>query len=158
MKDLGERIKEYRTSMKMTQADFACRLGVTGASVSAYENGTRLPSYDILIRIANILGVSTDSLLGRRGMGSVTLDVSRLTQEQREVSFREQQTCLPITTVCRAAAYPGKKRSKRGADGCQLPFLKRKRELHLCSSLGAYRVQSAEEKDWEASSTPAASK
>ena len=46
MKDLGERIKEYRTSMKMTQADFACRLGVTGASVSAYENGTRLPSYD----------------------------------------------------------------------------------------------------------------
>ena len=52
MKDLGERIKEYRTSMKMTQADFACRLGVTGASVSAYENGTRLPSYDILIRIA----------------------------------------------------------------------------------------------------------
>ena len=48
MKDLGERIKEYRTSMKMTQADFACRLGVTGASVSAYENGTRLPSYDIL--------------------------------------------------------------------------------------------------------------
>ena len=27
MKDLGERIKEYRTSMKMTQADFACRLG-----------------------------------------------------------------------------------------------------------------------------------
>ena len=78
MKDLGERIKEYRTSMKMTQADFACRLGVTGASVSAYENGTRLPSYDILIRIA----------LGRRGMGSVTLDVSRLTQEQRGILQR----------------------------------------------------------------------
>ena len=89
MKDLGERIKEYRTSMKMTQADFACRLGVTGASVSAYENGTRLPSYDILIRIANILGVSTDSLLGRRGMGSVTLDVSRLTQEQRGILFAD---------------------------------------------------------------------
>ena len=154
MKDLGERIKEYRTSMKMTQADFACRLGVTGASVSAYENGTRLPSYDILIRIANILGVSTDSLLGRRGMGSVTLDVSRLTQEQRGIL----QRTADLFAVCRAAAYPGKKRSKRGADGCQLPFLERKRELHRCSSLGAYRDQSAEEKDWEASSTPAASK
>ena len=45
-------------------------------------------SYDILIRIANILGVSTDSLLGRRGMGSVTLDVSRLTQEQRGILQR----------------------------------------------------------------------
>ena len=90
--------------MKMTQADFACRLGVTGASVSAYENRTRLPSYDILIRIANILGVSTDSLLGRRRMGSVTLDVSRLTQEQRRYPSENKRTCLPITTVCQAAA------------------------------------------------------
>ena len=32
MKDLGERIKEYRTSMKMTQADFACRLGERDAA------------------------------------------------------------------------------------------------------------------------------
>ena len=63
MKDLGERIKEYRTSMKMTQADFACRLGVTGASVSAYENGTRLPSYDILIRIAKCDTRSRNKLL-----------------------------------------------------------------------------------------------
>ena len=83
MKNLGEKIREYRTSIKMTQADFAWRLGVTGASVSAYENGTRLPSYDVLIRIANILGVSTDALLGRRNNGDVTIDVTPLTNEQR---------------------------------------------------------------------------
>ena len=157
MKDLGERIKEYRTSMKMTQADFACRLGVTGASVSAYENGTRLPSYDILIRIANILGVSTDSLLGRRGMGSVTLDVSRLTQEQRGILQRTADLFADYNRLS-GGGVSGEKEEQRGADGCQLPFLERKRELHRCSSLGAYRVQSAEEKDWEASSTPAASK
>ena len=48
MEILGEKIKEYRTSIKMTQQDFAYRLGVTGASVSAYENGTRTPSFDVL--------------------------------------------------------------------------------------------------------------
>ena len=64
MNRIGERMREYRRSIKMTQADFASRLGVTGAAVSAYETGNRLPSYEVLVKIANILGVSTDALLG----------------------------------------------------------------------------------------------
>ena len=39
MNRIGERMREYRRSIKMTQADFASRLGVTGAAVSAYETG-----------------------------------------------------------------------------------------------------------------------
>ena len=58
MNRIGERMREYRRSIKMTQADFASRLGVTGAAVSAYETGNRLPSYEVLVKIANILGVS----------------------------------------------------------------------------------------------------
>ena len=50
----------------MTQADFAYRLGVTGASVSAYEDGRRTPSFDVLVRIAHILGVTTNDLVGRK--------------------------------------------------------------------------------------------
>lgn len=85
MEILGEKIKEYRTSIKMTQQDFAYRLGVTGASVSAYENGTRTPSFDVLVRIANILGVTTDDLLGRKKSHNITIDVTDLTNEQRKV-------------------------------------------------------------------------
>ena len=83
--DIGEKIKEYRTSLKMTQADFAYRLGVTGASVSAYENGTRLPSYEILVKISNILGVSIDDLLGKQNSGAITVDISSLTPMQRNI-------------------------------------------------------------------------
>ena len=85
MEILGEKIKEYRTSIKMTQQDFAYRLGVTGASVYAYENGTRTPSFDVLVRIANILGVTTDDLLGRKKSHKITIDVTDLTNEQRKV-------------------------------------------------------------------------
>ncbi|UQT50618.1 helix-turn-helix domain-containing protein [Flavonifractor plautii] len=108
----------------MTQADFACRLGVTGASVSAYENGTRLPSYDILIRIANILGVSTDSLLGRRGMGSVTLDVSRLTQEQRGILQRTADLFADYNRLS-GGGVSGEKRSKGELTVVSSPFEKR---------------------------------
>ena len=85
MKSLGERIREYRTSNKMTQTDFAIRLGITGASVSAYENGTRLPSYEVLIKIANVLGVSTDELLGRKEPTKVTVDITNLSPRERNV-------------------------------------------------------------------------
>lgn len=85
IENMGDKIREFRTSINMTQADFAWRLGVTGASVSAYENGVRVPSYPVLIRIANILGVTTDALLGRRKNGDVTIDITPLNKWQREV-------------------------------------------------------------------------
>jgi transcriptional regulator with XRE-family HTH domain len=62
MVDIGNKIKELRTEQKMTQSDLAERLGVTKSSISSYENGSRLPSYDILLKIARIFKVSTDIL------------------------------------------------------------------------------------------------
>ena len=106
MKRIGDKIKKYRTDLGMTQQDFASRLGVTGVSVSAYENGTRTPSFDVLIRIANILGVTTDDLLDRRRSGSVTVDITGLTLTQRKV----------IQDV--VAAFVQANRSAPAADGC----------------------------------------
>lgn len=80
MIELGTRIKELRSTKKMTQAEFAERLGVTKSAVSSYENGSRLPSYDILIKIARIFKVSTDNLLGYSTKS--TIDVTGLTQKQ----------------------------------------------------------------------------
>lgn len=85
---IGEKIRMYRISINMTQAEFAQRLGVTGASVSAYENGVRSPSFDVLIKISNILGISTDELLGRTKKSGQTMDVSGLNEEQI-VSLRQ---------------------------------------------------------------------
>jgi len=61
---IGEQIKRLRTSKKMTQSELSNRINVTKATISAYENGTRQPSYDILIKIAAFFNVSTDYLLG----------------------------------------------------------------------------------------------
>lgn len=104
MDDLGMKIRKYRTTMKLSQAEFAQRLGVTGAAVSAYENGTRQPSYGTLLRIANVLGASVDELLGRTGQHRRTIDVSELTSEQIQLL---QQT---------AEQFAGYNRLRRAAD------------------------------------------
>lgn len=82
MVGMGDRIKELRTNQKMTQAEFAARLGVTKSAVSSYENSSRLPSYDILIKMARIFKVSTDVLLGQAEGVRTLLDVTGLTRPQ----------------------------------------------------------------------------
>lgn len=83
MHSVGERIKELRNARNMTQNEFAERINVTKSSVSAYENGTRLPSYDVLIKIARLFKVSTDNLLGYSEKS--VIDVTGLTRKQINV-------------------------------------------------------------------------
>lgn len=60
---LSVRLKELRTNRNLTQAQVAQYVGVTRAVISAYETDIRQPSYDILIRLALLYGVTTDYLL-----------------------------------------------------------------------------------------------
>ena len=62
---LGYRLRELRKDSKMSQEDLGKLLGVTKVSISGYENGTRIPSLDILHGILDVFGISADYLLGR---------------------------------------------------------------------------------------------
>lgn len=61
--NFGVKLKELRTSQKLTQQQLADRLGVAKSVVSYYESGDRYPSYDVLVRIAHVFHTSTDYLL-----------------------------------------------------------------------------------------------
>ena len=60
---MSVRLRELRTNKKLTQAQVAQYVGVTRGVISAYETDIRQPSYDILIRLALLYGVTTDYLL-----------------------------------------------------------------------------------------------
>lgn len=62
---LGYRLRELRKENNMSQENLGKLLGVTKVSVCGYENGTRIPSLDILNGILDVFGVSADYLLGR---------------------------------------------------------------------------------------------
>ncbi len=80
MVDFGNSLKTLRLRDKMTQAQLAQKLNLTKSVISAYENGLRLPSYDVLIHIAKIFKVSTDYLLGIENKQEI--DLSGLSQEE----------------------------------------------------------------------------
>lgn len=61
---LANRIKELRKNEKLTQREFAKKVGCTAATLSAYENGSKSPSLDIVKGIAEKCNVSLDWLCG----------------------------------------------------------------------------------------------
>lgn len=60
---LGERIRERRQEIGLTQDDLAKILEVTPQHISAIENDKRLPSLEFLVKLAKTLKVTTDYLL-----------------------------------------------------------------------------------------------
>lgn len=59
------RIKEVREREGYSRKDFAIELGVPYSTLTNYENGTREPPYDFLLKIAHIFGTTVDYLLCR---------------------------------------------------------------------------------------------
>lgn len=77
---LGSKIRELRTKYNLTQAELAKQVGVSKATVTAYEGDLRQPSYDVLTKLANVFKVSIDSFVLNRSES--VLDVSDLEPEQ----------------------------------------------------------------------------
>lgn len=76
----GDRLKTLRIANKMSQKELAERICIAKSVISFYESGDRMPSYDVLIKIAAIFHTSTDFLLGIENKRSV--DVTGLSEEE----------------------------------------------------------------------------
>ena len=85
---VGDRLKEYRKSLGMSQADLARKSNVSAAYVSELESGLgKRPSGEILLRLANALEVTIADLLGqdiRPGDGAPPVPDPRLLAFARE--------------------------------------------------------------------------
>lgn len=65
MKTIGEKIQILREERNLKQKELAELAGITEATLSRYENGKREPKGEIISKLATVLNVSTDYLLGR---------------------------------------------------------------------------------------------
>ena len=60
----GKRLKEIRKKAHITQQQLGEMVGVTKVSICCYENGTRTPTLETLIDLADNLNVHLNYLLG----------------------------------------------------------------------------------------------
>lgn len=62
---LGGKIKELRQERGITQTELAAKLNMSKQAVSNWENDNIMPSIEMLLKIADFFGVTTDYLLER---------------------------------------------------------------------------------------------
>ena len=78
---IGTKIQNRRRALKMTQEEFAEKIGISFNYVGMIERGLRVPKLETFIKIANVLGVTSDYLLA---------DYITAKSEQVEKELRER--------------------------------------------------------------------
>ncbi|MDE5978204.1 MAG: helix-turn-helix domain-containing protein [Turicibacter sp.] len=66
MTTIGNSISKVRKEAGLTQQQVANHLNVVRTSISNWENGTRTPDAEILVKLAELFNVSVDYLLGKQ--------------------------------------------------------------------------------------------
>ncbi|TBU98931.1 helix-turn-helix transcriptional regulator [Stutzerimonas kirkiae] len=67
MNAFSKSLRSARLSAGLTQEQLGFEVGVTKASVSAWENAREFPSFTVLLRLREVLDMSLDALVGEAG-------------------------------------------------------------------------------------------
>lgn len=84
---IGLRIKEIREQLNLSQNRFGYKLGISGKTISAYENGRALPPLLVLEKLTKVFGINLVSIEGnKKGELSDRLrDIESKISEIREI-------------------------------------------------------------------------
>lgn len=87
MSVIGEQIKKIRIEKEITQEQLGELIGVTTQAVSRWERGGT-PDAELLPRISDVLGVSTDALFGREEQSYTMALARRICCMSQEDAYR----------------------------------------------------------------------
>ncbi len=114
MASVGERIREIRERLRLTQEELATRSGVSKGFLSDVENDKSGPSAEYLLRIANALGASVDYLLKGENAEAQMAAPVMIPQELSKVAEELRLTYAQTLQVLAAHNAMVAKRSERG--------------------------------------------
>lgn len=82
--EIGEKLKNYRTSAGMAQEQLAEEINVSRQTISNWENGKSLPDVISLIKISDLYQISLDELLKGDGkmMDKIKKDTNTVKSNQ----------------------------------------------------------------------------
>ena len=95
--EFAERLKTLRKQVKLTQAQIAEKLNISQQAYASWERGTKKPTQENLVKIAQVLNVSVDYLVGNLEeddeLDNIELlfrmNSKGLTEEEKEIFKRE---------------------------------------------------------------------
>ena len=100
MEDFAERLRELRTARGLTQTRLAELLGMPARSYNRWERGGHVPHLAMALKIADILQVTLDELVGRNEPSSNPLirnhELHQLVQEVDGLPDEDQRALMTV--------------------------------------------------------------
>ena len=98
---LGHIISELRKKKKLTQKEFADKLGISDKAVSRWETGNSYPDLDMLFRISKFFNISFENLLTARMVDDGTDDelTQNIFKEFRKHSQKVKRIVLAFIII-----------------------------------------------------------
>lgn len=98
--NFGATLRRTRIQKDMTQRELGEATGVTTVTIGNWERGVRLPSFELLAKLADALDTNADVLLGRENYGEIRKDSRTGTLIDQFQALDEHGKTL-VETVCR---------------------------------------------------------
>lgn len=89
--EFSERLKTLRKEAGLTQVDVAGKLGISQPAYASWERGVKKPTQDNLVKIAQVLNVSVDYLVGNSEEKSAELDNIELLFRMNSKGLSEEE-------------------------------------------------------------------
>ena len=96
---LGNILKKLRKEKGITQEELGKILGVTTSMVGMYETNARKPSYEVLLKMADYFGVSTDYLLGKSSdqkEGEMETEIQLIQRAHKKMDAKQRKKMMDI--------------------------------------------------------------
>lgn len=87
--EFSERLKNLRKKVGLTQVDVAGKLGISQQAYASWERGLKKPTQENLVKIAQVLNVSVDYLVGNSEE-----EITNKELEDIEILFRKNSEGL----------------------------------------------------------------
>lgn len=107
-KYVGNRIREERRRIKLSQKELGERIGVKHNTVSQYENATNSPEQDTLFKIAKALDIKVDDLFPPRE--NVNNELERALKMTEGMSLKDVEFLSQL--IERTQSFSGEERAK----------------------------------------------
>lgn len=91
----GKRLGEVRKDKKLSQDELAKKLDMQGAVIGRYERDEVKPSIEVAARIAQVLGISLDYLVGNTDL-LLDADVIRKIQDMQKLDDQDRKSLFNI--------------------------------------------------------------
>lgn len=112
---LGDRIRRYRLSKGLTQTELGKRVAVSQRVITYYEVRGVSPPPELLVKIADVLEVSTDALFGRKttktAVAPPTGNLRRLRRLKRLEELPPNDQILLLKMIGTLADRSGKRKA-----------------------------------------------